>query len=113
MRAMNRLRGLLLAGGLLVGVVAGGTAWAANVTCTALVKCNGTNGADVLQGTGGQDWIFGMGGNDTLYGRGGSELLKGDTQVDTSLDGNDELYGGAGSDNLEGDGGSDLLVGGG
>ena len=42
MTAMARARGLFLAGGLLVGVVvAGGTAWAASITCTINVRLHG------------------------------------------------------------------------
>jgi hypothetical protein len=60
MSAMDRARVLILAGGLLVGAAAaGGTALAADVTCTVGVQCYGTSGADVLQGTKAKDYGYG------------------------------------------------------
>ena len=115
MTAMARARGLLLAGGLLVGaVVAGGTAWAASITCTINVNCIGTTGADVLQGTTSDDSpIAGLGGNDTVYGGDGDDVLYGDDGPPRNDDGNDQVYGGPGDDRLSDNGGADLLNGGG
>jgi hypothetical protein len=115
MTATNRARGLILAGGLLVAVaVAGGSAWAASITCTVGVNCVGTNGADVLKGTASDDSpVAGLGGNDTVYGGRGDDKLFGDDGPPRNDDGNDQVYGGPGADVLTDNGGGDLLVGGG
>jgi Ca2+-binding RTX toxin-like protein len=113
MTAMARARGLFLAGGLLVGaMVAGGTAWAASVTCTVNVNCIGTTGPDELKGTTSDDNpVSGLGSNDTLYGGRGADTLYGDDGPPRNDDGNDKVYGGLGADRIIDNGG--LLVGGG
>jgi Ca2+-binding RTX toxin-like protein len=112
MTTMNRARALLLAGSLLVGVLATvGTAWAGYITCTVGVGCMGTSGPDQLQGTAKGDTVFGKNGNDTLLGGRGGDWLIGDALSDFGADGNDLIYGGPGNDELIDGGGSDLLKG--
>ena len=116
MTVMARARGLFLAGGLLVGVVvAGGTAWAASITCTINVNCAGTSGADVLQGTKSDDrphrWPWEATTPFTVVD--GDDSLYGDDGPPRNDDGNDQVYGGPGDDRLIDNGGADLLNGGG
>jgi Ca2+-binding RTX toxin-like protein len=113
MTAMDRTRGLLLAGGLVAAVMAGGTAWAAPITCTVGVNCVGTSGPDELQGTASGETVGGLGGNDTVYGGRGDDKLYGDDGPPGNDDGDDKVYGGPGADIFTENGGDDLLVGGG
>ena len=114
MTTMDRARGLILAGGLLVAaVVGGGTAWATSITCTVGVNCVGTSGPDELQGTASDDSpVAGLGGNDTVVGGRGDDKLFGDDGPPRNDDGDDKVYGGPGADILTENGGSDLLSGG-
>jgi hypothetical protein len=64
-------------------------------------NCNGTSGRDTLKGTIGDD-MYANSGPGTLYGYAGNDDLRGDGQVDGTIDRNDRVYGGPGDDAVVG-----------
>src|SRR5262249_32478717 len=84
--------GLVLAGLLATGVVAGARA-----------PINGTAKNDVLKGTEKADVINGRAGNDKLFGYAGNDVLNGGP-------GNDTLVGGTGADKLNCGKGNDIAI---
>src|SRR5215217_7552409 len=76
-------------------LLAAGTAWAANITCTG-GPCSGTEQNDRITGSLLDDRIQALGGRDEV----------------TARPGDDEVYGDAGGDDITGGVGGDFLVGG-
>lgn len=94
---MRKLVGLLAGGVMLAGLL-GGSAQAASPQVNVIV---GTRGRDVLVGTVGNDAIFGKGRGDIIIGKGGKDGLFGNAGWDRlyAVDGRADLVsGGSGHD---------------
>jgi Ca2+-binding RTX toxin-like protein len=115
------VRRMLLAvvlGALLAMLIAGGVAFAQDITGTpASEELIGTPDPDTIDALGGDDRVYGLGGHDTLYGRNGDDVIRGDAAPEGYTDpvGDpdwDVLFGGNGADNLAGNAGVDVLYAG-
>jgi hypothetical protein len=110
---------LLLATMTVVGLVAGGVALAAVISCPNAAKgyCYGTSVGDGMYGTFKVDRMFGFGGADLMYGYGRGDFMYGGNEIgwgDKILGGNgaDAIYGQRGDDGLYGGNGNDTINGG-
>lgn len=82
-----------------------GTSTAYNVTLSAIIYPDPTEGDDFIVGNMTSDRVDLLGGDDTYSALGGSDVVQGGA-------GNDMIDGGCGNDKLSGDDGNDTLIGG-